>query len=466
MKTKAEYMEMAVAAIAEHPTAALAYQVRDPRLLAMLEAMATMLSMHSMEIDTAAMEPWTKARDMTVLADASVKGVLPFGTPAQYALTVENIASIPLEVAAGRRLMDQQGRVYVTTAGASVPVGEQATIHVTQQTESVIVHVVSESRPFYRITVPAPEIGHIASISLMDGLDNEFTYTPEFTNVAVGSRIFHLETDESRVLTVVFGAKDIAGYQPGAGEEFRLGVVVTEGDVALEAGASFIFEHTANMAESGAKITLAQVLRPGAAPMDIATMREVTSYPSLYDGSAVFLANFDFLIRRNLPAFRFLSVWNEQREELVRGPNVENMNCIFVAAAKDGVDDDTLHADIARVITAADDSYRIRRVAVSEVEIQVSVILRVPNIYDSEEVKQKAREIVLGEYGRDSVWAKRGSGRVLYRKITSILEAGIQACRAEGADVQVSVTDDAVIMPESYRYISQASLHLSVEAVQ
>jgi len=462
VKTKADYLARAEAVIADYPKAALAYQVRDPRLLAMLESMATMLSLHSMEQDTAAMEPWTKARDVTVLADAAVKGVLPFGTPMRVSLSVQNITATAFPVLTGRRLLDQQGRIYVVTTGATVPANGTATIQAVQQAPTLITHTVSANQAFYRIEVPAPEIGYIAEVRVADSLGNAFTYTPEFTNIEIEQRVFHLESDENRTLAVVFGADAIGGYQPNVGEVLNVTAQVTEGDITLSEGSTFVFEYATTLAESGAKITLTAVTQPGAAPMDIATLREITSYPSLYDGSAVYNGNFDFLLRRNLSPFRFLAVWNEQREEEVRGPNVDHMNRLFIAALKDGVDTATLRAAIERVVYAADNSYRIRWVEVAESEIPVTVNLQVPDVYDSGAVQQQAREIILAQYGRDSAWAKRGSGRVLYRRVTSLLEDAIQACQADEADIQVVVQDDAVLLPETYRYVSETSLVVNV----
>lgn len=466
MKTKTEYLERAEAVIAEYPKAALAYQVRDPRLLAMLGAMAAMLAEHSMEQDVAAMEPWTKARDVTVLADAAVKGVLPFGTPMQVALAVQNVTASAFSVLTGRRLLDQQGRLYVVTTGANIPASGTATVQAIQMTESVIAHTATANQAFYRIEVPAPEIGYIAEVRVADALGNAFAYTPEFTNIEIGQRVFHLESDENRTLAVVFGAEAIGGYQPNVGEVLRLTVAITEGDVSLAEGAGFVFEYAATPAESGAKITLSAVTAPGAAPMDIATLREITSYPSLYDGTAVYQGNFDFLLRRQLSPFRFLSVWNEQREEAVRGASVDNINRLFIAALKDGVLEATLRTDAERIIATADDSYRVQWLAVVESAIPVTVTLQVPDVYDNIAVTQQAREIILAQYGRDSAWARRGSGRVLYRRITTLLEDGVQACQAEDADIQVAVQDDATILPETYRYVSEASLVVTVENPQ
>ena len=142
------------------------------------------------------------------------------------------------------------------------------------------------------------------------------------------------------------------------------------------------------------------------------------------------------------------------------------MNALFIAARKDGVDDATLRADIERIVMAADNSYRIRWVAVQELEVPVTVVLSVPDVYDRLAIARQAREIILEQYGRDSTWAKRGSGRVLYRRITSLLQSRIEASRAEDADIVVTVADEATLLPETYRYVSTASLSITVENTQ
>ena len=346
-----------------------------------------------------------------------------------------------------------------------MPANGNAIIEVTQRSESTFTHSVTVSEAFYRIPVPAPEVGYITDIRVADDNGSLFTYTPEFTNIELDAQIYHLESDENRQISVVFGARSIGGYQPAIGDLFNVTVVTTEGEISLSAGSPFVFEHATTIAESGAKLTLTAVQATGSNPLDVSALREVTNYPALYDRSAVFLGNFDFLVRSTLPPFRFLSVWNEQREEEVRSAVQGNINCLFVAAKKDGVSDDTLHEQIDQLIKKADNSYRYRRVEVAEVAIPVNITLSVPDVFDRDAVKKQAVEIVLAQYGRESKWAKKGSGRVLIRRITTLLQSNIVACQAEDADIRVSVTDEETILPESYRYISAASLVVSVVAL-
>lgn len=463
MKTTDEYMQAAINAITEYPAAALAYQVQDPRTMALLRAMATQLSMRSQEQDVAALEAFMPARDMTVYAAAAAKGVMPFGTSAQMTLKVQNVSGAPFSVLNARVLLDQQGRRYVTTQGATVAAGATASITVAQRTESSFTHIVSEFKGFYRIPIPAPDDGlYMTEIRVVHSNGTIFTYTPEFTNIDAGDTVFHLESDEYRQVAVVLGAPNIGGYVPSIGEKFTVTVALTEGEVILAADAPFVFEHATTVAESGAKVSLSSVQSTGANPLGVDELRELIAYPAMYDGNAVFQANFAFLLRRNLAPFRFLSVWNEQTEEEVRGANVKNMNTLFVAAQKDGVATATLQEQIARVILGADNSYKVRHVAVKVVEIPASITLTVPDVYSADEVKKQATEIVLAEYGPESKWSKKGLGQVLNRRLVTKLQAGIVALQADDADIVAVINEQGTTLPESYRYISAASLTVNV----
>lgn len=440
MKTKHDFQQAIADAIADYPVAAQLYQARDPRLLAQLDAMAAMLGMLSGEMDVQSMESFTKARDVTVLADASVKGILPFGDATLAKIKVENASAAAFPVATGRRIQDTQGRAYVVTTGATIPAGDFDFVEASQQSESSFTHVVSASQPFYQIPIPTRAAGkYVTEIRVRNTL-YDFTYTAEFVNVDIGDRVFHLESDETRALFVQFGASAIAGYQPSVGEEFTVTVIETEGAIELAAGSQFAFEYSASLFENGATLTLDSILSPGAAAMDVATMREVTNYPSIYDGSAVYLGNFDFLIRRHLSPLEFLSVWNEQTEESVRGANIDNINRLFVAAQKDGVSTPTLRAQIADIINEADDSYRITHVNIIEEEVALAITAYVPTIYDFASVSQQIREIALGEYGQESVWSKRGKAKIKYTRLYDLLENGIQALQAAGSDIRISVS--------------------------
>lgn len=467
MKTKSDFQAAIAAEISNYPVAAELYRARDPRLLAPLDAMAAMLAMAGAEQDVAAAEPFTKARDVTVLADATAKGVLPFGLATRLTVLVENAGAADFSLATGRRLLDSQGRIYVVVAGKTIPAAGSETVEMAQESERRFDHTVTVTQPFYQIEVPAPAEGSaITGVRVIDAENTEFAYRPEYVNVAPGAKVFHLQSDERQRIMVEFGAQDLAGYAPQAGETFTVVVTDTDGAVTIAAGSQFAFEYSASVAEAGIKVTMGAVLRAGRGALDVPTLRKVSSYPSIYDTSAVYLGNFDFLVRRNLSPFQFLSVWNEQVEEEVRGASVTNVNTLFVAALKAGIDGDELFEEIKALILAADDSYKVKKVAVIETAIPIQITAKIHAVYDFQQVKQQITELVLREYGRDSEFAKIGQNRVLYRRIYSLLTANVPALQGERADLQVVVDDTAItIPPEQFRYVSEASLTVTVDQV-
>lgn len=464
MTTKAEFMQAAIDAISEYPTAAQYYQAKDPRLLANLGAMATMLALASSEQDVAYMEPFSKSRDVTVLADAAVKGVMPFGKSTSVSIAVSNPAADPLIIASGRRLFDPQGRSYVVQAGVTVAAGGTATVSALQKSDTSFSHTVSASMSFYRIPIPEPDAGrYIVGVTLKNAANVEFAYKREFINVADGDKVFHLEIDEQRNLNVQFGASGIVGYQPSAGEVFTVGVTETEGYIELDVGAPFVFEYTTAAAERTAIMTMAAVLVPGANQLDVRTMREICSFPSVYDDSAVYRGNFDFLIRRQLSPLRFLSVWNEQIEEEARGANIDNINRLFVAALADGVDQTALNASVASIINEADDGYRITHVAVVHKQIGITIDGELSPVHDFAQVELQIRELLLAKYGPDSQFAKRGRNRVLYKNVNALLKDNIAAFQDAVSDLRVTITEPVGgMMPEHYRYVAAGSITVNL----
>jgi hypothetical protein len=463
--TRDDFMQAIAAEISNHPLAAQFYQAGDPRLLAQLGAMASMFTMLSQQIDVASMEPFVKARDTTVLADATMKGILPFARPARVTLNVQNThPSARLTISIGRRLIGEQGRVYVTETAASIAPGGTGTISAKQMVSRAFAHKVAGSVPFYSVQVPQssdPDLfisGVLVSISGV-----QYPYTPEFSNLASDAPGFTLETDELRRLYAKFGWASTFGVQPTNGMVINFIIEETYGASGLSAAQPFSFESTLQPADGLAKMTLATVVFGGADPVDIQTLREWAQYPSTYDESAVYLGNFDFLVRRNLPGLRFLSVWNEQLEESVRGASLANINTLFVAALLDGGDGAWLTNAIKQIIAAADDSYKVKFVSPVEIAVPITINGQVSVIHDADEVASKIRAILGDLYGRDSAAAKAGMMVPNYKRISDALRAGIPAFQDAASDLQVSIpAPNPAVKPEHYRYMTAASMTVTI----
>jgi len=459
--TKDQFIQSAVNQIANYPTISKRFQIGDPLITQAMAAMAAMLADLSNQVEVTAGEVYLKARDVTVLADASVKGVLPFATPAIASITLTNGSPAPVQVLAGRVLLDQGGRYWRVITGTTVPAGQSGVLIAKQVQLRQLIHSVTQYMPFYTVELSAPEVGYIAEVMVVG-----YEYTPEFSNVAAGDAVYHIQSDETQTLGLVFGLEGVAGRQPAMGEQLSLSIYDTEGDISLNVGMAFTFEYLGSANDALVNLTLAEVSQSGAAPMDIVTMREVCSYPGIYNENAVYLSNFDFVIRKKISPVAFLSIWNEMREEEVRGASLDNINALYVAALKDGTSTATLQEQITRIIQTADDSYRIHFVPVVEKVVPITLTLIIPSTYDAASVKQDVAALVLENYGRSSAWAKRGEARILRKDMYDLFRKNVPALTQRIADITIeTIGDGSNVLPEQFRYVTEDSLTINtVEA--
>lgn len=471
MFLKSDFQAALAAAIASRPAAATAYQAGDPRLLAQLDAMATMFAMLSQQIDVAESEPFIKARVGTVMADAALKGVLPLGRPARVRVTVNNPGLTPVTLSVGRGILDGKGRRYSVDGAATIGAGATTTITAQQLTTRQILHTVAGTVPFYSVQItPSADGSHLAGIDVSDA-GGAFTYSPEFCNVERGERVFHVETDEYRRVHLRFGAKDagtlVVGHQPVNGDVLTITLRECGGLVELDAGAGFALEYVGSPAESLLKLTLDSILADGAGPPDTDTLRMLARYPALHDGNAVFLSNFDFLLRRQLSGVDFLAVWNEQIEESVRGASVNNINKLFISFLIPGQSSGVSQDQIRQIIARADDSYKVAFVNHIAVPVPITVNAQVGVVHDTADVEAQIRAALLAEYGAGTVNASRGLQNLIrFQLLNQILIDKVVALQDQISDFTVTIGSTPAARPEHYRYLSAGSITVTVTRIQ
>jgi hypothetical protein len=455
--TKNDYIQAAANEIANYPTLAKRFQIGDPLITQGLASMAAMLADLSTQVEVTTGEVYLKARDVTVKADAAVKGVLPFGKPCIAVISVLNGGAGTLSILAGRVLRDQNGRMWLVSTGGQIAAGTTGSIVARQVELRTLTHTVAQNTPFYTIELAAPDIGYMAEVSVIG-----WEYAPEFCNVLDGDLVYHIQTDENQVVGLVFGVNGLSGMQPATGLNIGISIYDTEGDISPNSGMAFYFEYTDAIEK--AAMTLSEVLQAGEAPMSINTMRETCSFPGIYSENAVYLSNFDFLVRKKLGAVTFLNVWNELKEEKARGANIDNMNKLFVAVVKEGVTQQALQDEIAAIISAADNSYRLKHVTVIEKPVPLKLTLYVPSTYDSAAIKQAVRSLILANYGRLSAWATRGEAKMLKKDLYELLRQNVPALTQRIADISVDmIGDDTADLPEHFRYVTEESLEVNTE---
>lgn len=468
--TKSEFFTAASNVLQEQDATAILLKVQDPRLVQPIGAMAQMLAMLSQQIDVASNEPFDKVRDATIYADAALKGIMPYARSGTVTIVALNDGVEELSIAAGRELIDQKGRVYrvlsgVTLPAASAGVSSQTAIRLTQIEYSTVNTSVSESSAFMAVNVPKPTDEDV----FLTGIDvyvNDvlFAYNRDFTNVLPDDKIYHVEIDEYQNINVKFGYRDVVGYQPFVGDVIRIETTQSYGEIDGKAGDEFSLS-SALTSEGHLIFKLSAVEDIGADPINLSTLRELCRYPSVYSENAVYLGSFDALIRRHHPDLRFLSVWNEQIEEGVRGADIDNINRLFVSfVAPDGVSAGEMEDKIRRLIKKADDGYRVSIVAPTQLSPVVLISAKVSVSHDAAVVTEQVRSVLLSVYGAETANAKRGMLDIRHKDIVSLLLSKVTALSDRVSDFTVSVSLLGAALPEQWRYLSEASIQISVTA--
>lgn len=486
MLTREDFQQAIEDSVARYPAVGALYRARDPRILQHLDAMATMLAMYSQQLEIAQAEPFEKARDATVLADASMRGLVPRSQPSRVSVRLHNASAHDFSVSPGRGLIDANGRPFRVETPIDVVPGGTVTFEAVQLHEKVTTHRVRESRAFYAVELDiADDDSWLCGLHVTDA-QGAYTHRERYTNTFADERVYHVEADERQRVYVRFGQQGVVGMQPDEGKELTLATYYSLGRIDFSPGAPMAFETMQNPAEALIEMTLQQVLYSGDNPPSMRVLRELARYPSVYNHNAVFLGEFDFLVRRHFPSLRFLSVWNEAEEERHRGISVDNINTLFVAclsgdggepelsqAAGERVDPVELkeealtatHRAIRDRIHSADDSYRVRFYAAIRAPLPVNIVATVSTSYEESVVAEQIRQIMLDEFGEQADKSQRGNSTPLYQQLYQILRQRVPALNVGRADLRVEIgteIDDA--RPELWRYVSPQSLAVTVSS--
>lgn len=487
MQTKQDFINAALANIDQYPTLATRIRAGDPTILQQIETQATMLAMHSQQVEVAVMEAFEKVRPATVLADAAMRGIVPKARPLLIQVNATNKSVQPITIDAGRTLADSSGNAYVVEQGATIAAGGTGVLIVKQGYTSTIVHTVADSRPFYAIQVPAAQDSSFISAVALSDVNGPYEWRNRYTNTQPDERVFHVEVDDKQRIYVRMGQRDIVGVQPMDGDKLTLTVFYCLGDMTPSVNSPMALDYVANPLEASLDLVSGDVVSKGEDPISQDTLRELARYPSTYTDNAVFLGEFDFLVRKEYPSLQFCSVWNEAHEELVRGPKLKNINAQFVAVFSatgdelvltetagapvapqeiDEVDLTETQRAIRRTIAGADDSYRIRFFTPVISPIAMTVTARVASSYRKEDVKAQIISELLKAYGQASAAARRGYNRPLYQSVYKLMRDNVPALSGGDSDLMLNIAEPSgQARPELWRYVSPESLTVTVETV-
>lgn len=467
--TSKEFEAAALSAIAAYPSIAALAAAGDPRIVAQIKAMAAMLEMLSVQADITLYEPFVKAREATVLADASMRGIMPLARSATVLLSVTNGHAEAHVLQDGRRLMDPKGRIFTVESAVTIAPGATVTVRCAQRAVRVETHAVTSPRPFYSIEVPqTTEPVYLCGLEVWrrtsaDTLE-QFAYRPEWFNVNPDDKVYQVEVDERRRMWVQFGKDQVVGYAPRLGDTFELHIAESSGAVTdLAVDDPFVPEYVYTLADSLMSARLLSVSDNGSAPAGIDELRIVARYPAIYDHNAVYLGEFASLLRRYLSNIRFLAVWNEQIEEAARGPSLDSVNTLFVAGLVTDMADAAFQERAAALIRRADTSYKIKFVAPVITPVGVTVTARVAVVHDLAAVQAQIRALVLGRYADGCVAVSEGlRNPIQVQGITKMLRDNVPALQDNLGDFEVRVNVPSPGLPENFLQVTPASLTVNV----
>lgn len=482
MLTKSDFTALIASSVANYPAVETYYKAKDPRILQNLEAMAMMLALYSAQLEVAQAEPFDKTKDSTVLADAAMRGIIPKSTPVTLSITVTNSGSVDITISKGRVLLDSSGRYLLVSTSVTVSAGGTGTLTAQQLYASSTTHTVTESKPFYEIQIDlANDDSYLCGLSLADDDGNSYEYRERYVNTSAGEYVFHLEVDEQQRYYIRLGYTDVVGVQPNVGDIFTITAYYSYGNVDYSNGDKINFETTTTVNDAYISMEVAEVTTAGVDPITTTLMRELAKYPSIYNENAVYLGEFDFLVRRNYTDIQFLSVWNEAAEETARGSSVDNINCLFVAVMGSAGDETTqaysdhstptkitslttLQQNIKQTILNADDSYSIVFYTPVVRAIAMKITATVATSYDADTVASQISSVVLSNYGLSSDVTKRGRVSIRYQEVYTLLKSNVTALTVGNADIQISIEDlsDYLAYPELWQYVTADSLAVNV----
>jgi hypothetical protein len=449
--TKDEFKQAARDALAAYPNVAQFVKAGDPRVLSQLDAQASMLEMVSAQTDVAKFEPFLKVRDGTVLADAALKGILPLGRACRVTLAITNNSPQPAALGLQRRYYDSKGRLYELDSSITLEAAETAHVTATQVRRRTLTTKISVATDFYSLPVSlSSDEMFLNTLEVFKGTDL-FRYAPDWFNVAADEFAYQVEVDELRQMYVRFGKATVKGYG---------------GIVDLAPGTDFNLEYIYSAADAGLKTVLVSVEDEGAKPHGMPELRVMARYPAIYDKNAVYLGEFDKLLREHITGIRFLSVWNEQIEEGVRGPDVDNINALFVSGLVSGMTNAEFEARVTTLILRADNSYRIRFVPAVPVAVPMTINGSVAISWDRATVESQIRRLTLSYYADGAVEVAQGMAQPIRKaKTNQFLREGIDALRDERAEFGVDFTLPATPLPEHFLQVTSASLTVNVTSV-
>lgn len=460
--------------INDYPEVAELWRAGDPTVRAMMTSIVEAVVYVKRDNDVNAVEPFIKSKNRTIIADAINKNILPVATPCQYQLTVENIAATTQTLSQGRLIEDGTGRQWRLLASITVDPGQSKKVLVEQSVINRVEMVVPISEPFYTVKLSTTDDAYFSAIQVINKTTNEvYQHTPKFMNAGINQPAYALQTDNLINIDVVFGANDRAGKTVQAGETYEFAVTQSYGELdpssLKQAALSEIY--TSDETRLNIYFKAGDMVRSGTNPLTIDQLRLLASFPAMYDGNAVFMGNFTFLVMRHfMSRFDYMAVWNETIQERYYGANLDNINHLNLAvmAKSDNVNEQAqLVEDIKQLVARADSLLegRIRVRIVSPRPYQITITGRLSAVHDMDSVRVQIKELLLFGYGKGSLAAiHHNADGFNQQEIATRLRSYIPAFQDRISDFTVTGEDVAAnpVKPHEWAYLDDSSITINL----
>ncbi|KGQ44463.1 hypothetical protein [Gallibacterium anatis] len=465
MLTKSDFLRVIEATSMKYPLMAALFHAGDPRYFQIQESMAEMLSMFSQQLEVSSQEPFVKSREATVLADAAAKGLLFTASSAEMVLKVTNNSEDTIYLGVGRVLLDSNGRYYKVIKPLTIKGKQEGELAVIQETTDTQTVYIDNPEPFMSIEVEQPKDGsYITGITV--SIDDE-VYLPSYryNGVQAGEKVFHVESDEFKRLFIKFGMRGVIGVEPPLNSTVKIVKNMSFGNVLPETESPFTLEYIQKDNENNLKFEMKSLTKSGVNSVSLATLKELCKFPSVYDDNAVYLGEFNRLVKAHFGDLPFLNVWNEQKEELARGANIDNVNTLFYSfkkATNDLRSDEAIKNEIEHIIKQADDSYKIKFIAPVIKKIPVTVKATISRLYDEDTVRQQVYDVLISTFGESSI-GKVGRAHLRNKVIADLLLKNINAIADQRSDLDVTFTLPDANKPEVFCFMDNGSINVTVE---
>lgn len=475
MPTQNDFEQRMIQVAQDFPEIAERIRAGDPQVTIQLRSMAAFLADVSKDIDVATIEPFIKSTDRTILADATNKGILPVATPCQHTVSIKNNGIGTVSLSTGRIIEDSAGRPWRLLNGATIPAGQSIEAVAEQSTQRVINYDVDFTETFHQVNLDIQPDLNLSAIFITDNGNPVKTYSrkPRWMNVAAGEAAVVIKTDSRQRIIVEFGDSERAGITVQAGQKLFFTLTESFGVVDVtklkEASLQNIIDSSEQKVSIRFKTDGTGLIRAGADPHDIASLRLLASYPALYGENAVFLGNFDYLVRRQfMQRANFMAVWNETIAEKYYGANISDINHLFIAVSpKNPSELVSLQDDMAALIGNANNLYegRVKRVTVVERPYSLTLNCRLSPVHNADTVRAEIINLLTAKYGRGTVAASRWLADAFNgQEISTLLRQNIVAFQDRISDFTLVGEDLTAnpVKPHQWLYLSASSITVNI----